>query len=213
MTPNSTPNTRKNPRRKLPTASTPQPEPQQLRAVIDTARDPVDVYYVQGRGRPSQEARIEYKEFAEKVHAAMLKKRMNISDLAREIWGSVVDYRGFTVAKNRDRAGFYLAGKSYPNEANLKLLAKALDLNVDELRVEKPSIGVQRTRTSDRDVQLTILASDPSKALLQISLLTPTDGAVQVVALINDILNKTPGGRQSMRTETVMSMLPPTVAA
>jgi hypothetical protein len=204
-----TPNTPRNPRRKLPTAPETKPDAQtQLRAVFDTAKEIGDLYYP----RKPQEIRIEYKEFAEKVHAAMLKKRMNISDLARAIWGSVTDYRGFTVAKNRDRAGFYLAGESYPNEENLRKLAKALDLNVDELRVEKPSIGVQRTRTSDRDVQLTILASDPSKALLQISLLMPTDGAVQVVALINEILNKTSGGR-SMRADTVVSMMPPTVAA
>lgn len=211
MTPNSTPNTRKNPRRKLPTAPTPQPEPQQLRAIIDTSRDPVDVYYVQGRGRPSQETRIEYKEFAEKVHAAMLKKRMNISDLAREIWGSVVDYRGFTVAKNRDRAGFYLAGKSYPTEENLRKLAKALDLTVDELRIEKPSIGVQRSKTGQGDVQMTILASDPSKALLQLSLLLPTGGAVEVVQRINEILNR--AGGQTRQADTVFSPHPPTVAA
>jgi len=145
------------------------------------------------------------KIFGEKIHAAMLRKQMNVSDLARAIWGTVTDYRGFVVAKNRDRAGFYVQGKSYPNEENLKKLAHALDLDVEELRVEKPAFIVHK-KAENPNMKLTVMASEPNKALLEINLLLPTKGALEVLELVNRFIGR------NLAAETVVGVTPPTIS-
>ena len=56
-----------------------------------------------------------HKEFAAWLAAQMAARGLNHSDLARAIWGTVPDTRGYDVARNRDRIGAYLRGNSYPN--------------------------------------------------------------------------------------------------
>jgi hypothetical protein len=55
-----------------------------------------------------------HKAFAVWLAAQMAARGFNRSDLARLIWGTVPDTRGYDVAKNRDRIGAYLRGNSYP---------------------------------------------------------------------------------------------------
>lgn len=62
---------------------------------------------------------------------------MNASEVARRVWGTTVDSRGRTVARNRDRIGHYLAGTSYPEPDNLEALAKAVDVSVEALSIER----------------------------------------------------------------------------
>ena len=52
-----------------------------------------------------------HKEFAEWLAAQMAARGFNRSDVARAIWGTVPDTRGYDVAKNRDRIGAYLQGQ------------------------------------------------------------------------------------------------------
>jgi transcriptional regulator with XRE-family HTH domain len=56
----------------------------------------------------------------------MAREGLNASQLARRVWGTVQDKRGYAVARNRDRIGHYLRGTSYPDPANLIRLAAAL---------------------------------------------------------------------------------------
>lgn len=136
---------------------------------------------------PSADEDRDLKAFSEILLKAMLEKKLNISDVARKMFGTVKDYRGFTVAKNRDRVGLYLHGKSYPNAENLKKLAEALDLRVEDLQAQKPSIGITRQKMSEKtDLQISILAAQPDRAALQMSgaIILPTEGAIEVAALI-----------------------------
>jgi transcriptional regulator with XRE-family HTH domain len=74
-----------------------------------------------------------YQAFADALRAAMAHKGMNASDVAREVWGSTTDKRGYSVGRNRDRIGHYLRGTSYPEPANLAAIAKALDVPLEDL--------------------------------------------------------------------------------
>ena len=56
-----------------------------------------------------------HSEFAAWLSAKMAEHGLNHSDLARQIWGTITDTRGYQVARNRDRIGNYLAGTSYPS--------------------------------------------------------------------------------------------------
>jgi transcriptional regulator with XRE-family HTH domain len=71
----------------------------------------------------------------------MKKLGMSSSELARQVWGTTTDKRGYTVARNRDRIGHYLAGTSYPEAENLAKLAAALGVPVETLAIER-SAGV-----------------------------------------------------------------------
>jgi transcriptional regulator with XRE-family HTH domain len=81
----------------------------------------------------------ELQHFAARLRQAMDAKKMNGSQLARQIWGTNTDKRGYQVAKNRDRIKHYLDGNSYPEPENLQKLADAVGIPVDELRGEPPN--------------------------------------------------------------------------
>jgi len=83
--------------------------------------------------------RPEYKPFADALRVAMARSQKTASDLAREIWGSTTDKRGYSVGRNRDRIGHYLNGTSYPEPDNLEKLARALGIPVSELTIERPA--------------------------------------------------------------------------
>lgn len=87
-------------------------------------------------------ARPEYRPFAEALRAALRRKGMSASDVAREIWGSTTDRRGYSVAKNRDRIGLYLNATAYPDEESLKELARVLDVTMEELTVKQVRTAV-----------------------------------------------------------------------
>jgi len=63
------------------------------------------------------------------------------SDLARAVWGTVADQRGFQVARNRDRIGCYRRGTSYPSRATMPKVCAALSIDpatiVDASKVAK----------------------------------------------------------------------------
>jgi len=84
--------------------------------------------------------------FARKLRAAMHDKRMSASDLARAIWGTSPDPRGYQVAKNRDRIGTYLAGTGFPSKETMPKLAAALGLSINELPVPRRSLAPREFR-------------------------------------------------------------------
>jgi transcriptional regulator with XRE-family HTH domain len=55
------------------------------------------------------------------------------SELARRVWGSVEDARGYSVAKHRDRISIYEHGSATPRRESLDAIAKALGVTVSEL--------------------------------------------------------------------------------
>jgi transcriptional regulator with XRE-family HTH domain len=64
--------------------------------------------------------------FAAALKAAMARQGLTASQLARLVWGTIKDKRGYDVSRGRDRIGHYLRGTSYPDPANLIRLAAAL---------------------------------------------------------------------------------------
>jgi hypothetical protein len=81
-----------------------------------------------------------HKEFAVWLAAQMAARGFNHSDLARAIWGTIKDTRGYDVARNRDRIGAYLSGNSYPELDTVYALAEAFSVFPDDIpRSGRPS--------------------------------------------------------------------------
>lgn len=75
----------------------------------------------------------------------MAARGFNRSDVARAIWGTVPDNRGYDVARNRDRIGAYLRGSSYPSLDTKYELAKVFDVGwIDDI----PGPGKHSRRVS-----------------------------------------------------------------
>jgi transcriptional regulator with XRE-family HTH domain len=121
------------------------------------------------RDKPPYTGRPEYRAFAETLYAAMEAAGMTKSELAAQIWGRTKDARGYDVAKGRDRVGHYLNGTSYPEPANLELIAKALAIPGESLTVERPTGSpAPRTRSASTTLQLLTVADQPDKMRLQV---------------------------------------------
>jgi len=120
----------------------------------------------------------------------MLKHGLSASEVARQIWGPTTDKRGYTVAKNRDRIGHYLAGASYPEPDNLIELAKAVGLDVQDLAIDKPVFvsgggGSYRGRQPG-DIQMTVLADQPNKARLVFDRVLDFETAMRLLQMIKE---------------------------
>jgi transcriptional regulator with XRE-family HTH domain len=129
--------------------------------------------------------------FARRLFELMAERGLSQSDLARKIWGETKDTKGYPVARNRDRIGNYLRGRSYPEQANLKLLAEALEVSVEDIipGANLPPVdqqGLKSTRTPDVTVEtLPSKAGEPAQALLTVRKVLPMSVVVQVLGLIH----------------------------
>lgn len=72
-------------------------------------------------------------EFARWLKERMAAAGLNNSDLARQVWGTTKDSRGYHVARNRDRIGHYLVGTSYPNLDTRYKLSEVLGVFPDDI--------------------------------------------------------------------------------
>lgn len=117
--------------------------------------------------------------FAKQLHELMVAKGVSASDVARAIWGTVTDNRGFLVARNRDRISNYLAGKSLPTPENLRKLAVFFAVRPEELA---PEVLVSRAAEADPEVQMTVVSG--GMALLKINRLVSAAVAAKVIALV-----------------------------
>jgi len=142
------------------------------------------------RQNPSpQIPRPEYVPFAEALRTAMLKQGLSASEVARRVWGSTKDTRGYDVARNRDRIGHYLNGTSYPEPENLQLLADALGLVVEDLAIDRPIPIVGTTGASRRqpaDVHFTMLADQPDKARMQFDRVISFETGLRILQMLKE---------------------------
>jgi len=139
-------------------------------------------------GPPS---RPEYARFASALRAAMLEQKLSASEVARRVWGTTTDTRGYTVASNRDRIGHYLAGASYPEPENLAKLAEALNLPIEDLAVDKPVFvagggASYRGGRQPGDIQMTVLADQPNKARLVFDRVLDFETAMRLLQMIKE---------------------------
>jgi transcriptional regulator with XRE-family HTH domain len=100
-----------------------------------------------------------YQHFAERLADAMRRSNVSASEVARRVWGTTKDRRGYDVARNRDRIGHYLSGKSYPEPENLAKLAEALGVTVEDIAMpegDNPGPRAPRGTTHHGRPQLTM---------------------------------------------------------
>jgi transcriptional regulator with XRE-family HTH domain len=123
--------------------------------------------------------------FADLLRQLMLEKRITASDLARAIWGTTKDYRGYDVARGRDRIGHYLAGNSFPEKENLTKIAKALGTNYERLAKTQPAPTVRQAR-DPKDPLLTIYSTGPNagKAHLVVKVDLSLKAAMAIIEMI-----------------------------
>lgn len=139
-------------------------------------------------------------DFAAKLRELMARRRLNASDLARQVWGEIKDQRGYMVARNRDRIGHYLSGVSFPEEANLRKLADVLGVSYEDLIMTKPVTGpVSRAllpgqnNNRNADTSLLILNNEPGWAVLSFRQKLPLAVALKIIELIKDVRDETAG--------------------
>lgn len=126
-------------------------------------------------------ARLEIEQFARRLHKLMAQNNMSQSDLARAVWGTTEDNRGYTVARGRERISQYIRGKSLPDPKNLAAIARALHVTPEELA---PDIAAASVATDNPEVGMTAIAGHPDKVLLQVNKLVPFGIAAQVINLL-----------------------------
>lgn len=115
---------------------------------------------------------------------------MSQSDVARAVWGTTTDKRGYTVARNRDRVSAYEAGKAFPEADNLMKLADLFGVDVKELAPEHVASGAAGARAKPA-VNLTVVDASQGLAHLTVDVVVSFELAAQVVRLLSE------GGAQS----------------
>jgi transcriptional regulator with XRE-family HTH domain len=140
--------------------------------------------YATGGGKTDMRA--EYKPFADALRATMTRQGLNASEVARRIWGTTKDKRGYDVARNRDRIGAYLAGTSYPEPENLEKLAAALNIPVEELAIERENPGPAKPRPPASDLQVNQIPGEPGKMHLRVDRPLSWRLVMQIVKMIKD---------------------------
>jgi hypothetical protein len=123
----------------------------------------------------------------------MTQKGVTASDVAREVWGSATDRRGYSVGRNRDRIGHYLAGTSYPEPENLERLAKALDVAVVDLMIERPAGNpTPRARPAPSSHSITEVVGRPGALRLQLDKQIADDweAVAKIMQLIQELERK-----------------------
>jgi len=151
--------------------------------------------------------RPEYKDFAKKLRDAMHARQLSASDVARAIWGTVPDPRGYPVAKNRDRIGAYLAGTGYPSKETLPKLCEAVGLSVDELPVAVRSSGARELASAAADVSFNLLIDHPGLCSLYIRTNVSIELGLKIVELVQMEREGRAEGRSSALEYTLESMV------
>ncbi len=133
--------------------------------------------------RASPIQRVGLPKFSTKLYEARLAKGLSMSDLARKIWGTVTDTRGYEVPKNKDRISRWENGDQVPEPHNLRLLAEALDMTVEELAPDLTAAAIDRN--AQPAVQMTMVQGQPGKVHLVVNTLTSLAVASQIIALLS----------------------------
>lgn len=124
----------------------------------------------------------------------MLERRISASDLARGVWGTMTDPRGYEVARNRDRIGHYLSGKSYPAMENLKKIAKVLGVDVEVLEKFQPAPVVREAAAAAQgpnDIVVVFYTDGPNVGAGSLSL-SKMMLSVKTITLIMEWIGKDP---------------------
>jgi transcriptional regulator with XRE-family HTH domain len=100
---------------------------------------------------------LQTREFSRNLYGAMRAKNLRASDLARLVWGAHPNGS----ARNRDRISVYLNGKALPERENLEAIARALDVEPNELLPSSKPIG------DEPEIQIVLIPHDPTHAVFK----------------------------------------------
>lgn len=121
--------------------------------------------------------------FKTRLYQLRTEKGMSMSDLARAIWGTVTDGRGYSVPKNKDRISRWEKGEQVPEPQNLALLADALGVTVEELA---PDLTAKKMASDDTPaISMTMVQGHADRVHLVVNTLTSLDVASRVIALLS----------------------------
>lgn len=106
--------------------------------------------------------------FPDRLQRFMDDKNLTRADIARSIWGTFHDERGYEVAKNRQVIGRYLQGKAYPSAATRRKLTSAIGVRYSDLfpnddPTNEPGSGITMTQVSQKESKLDISVIVPHK--------------------------------------------------
>ena len=132
----------------------------------------------------------------------MKRQGMSASDLARQVWGSTTDKRGYSVARNRDRVSHYLAGTSFPEPQNLEAIARILDVPPEELAAHAPAgrpsmtaalaegvtMGPRFPRPTPNTLNMATVAGRPGMIRLQVDQVIPWKVAGEIYERLNELM-------------------------
>jgi len=128
--------------------------------------------------------------FGQRVKRLRMERGMESpSDLARMIWGTRTDGRGFEVANNRDTIWRYENDKSAPSRKNLALLSQALGVPENELYPE----GAKSVRMIDV-LECRIIDRTQQKYRLVVDLELDGSTADKVFGELREWLRENPNG-------------------
>jgi transcriptional regulator with XRE-family HTH domain len=100
---------------------------------------------------------LQARQFARKLYSAMRAKDLRASDLARLVWGEHPDGS----ARNRDRISVYINGKALPERENLEAIARALDVDPEELLPSAKPLG------GEPELQIVLVPHDSAHAVFK----------------------------------------------
>lgn len=123
-------------------------------------------------------------EFAKRLRQLMEQRELTQSDLAAKIWDRYVNTEGKHVARGRDRISVWIRGKSFPDNANLEKLAKALHVKVSDLA---PTTLVKAAHHGVADWSVTRPhGADDGRVFIQLALFVSAEAAHKIQGVLLD---------------------------
>ena len=131
--------------------------------------------------------KLRMQDFARRLHDIRIARGMSQSDLARAVWGEKPDKGGRMVARNRDRVSQYEKGNSWPEPANLKKLADALNVTLKDLA---PDITAATVDKEHPLLRMNTVSGHEKFTHLEVNVLLPLGVALQVASLVEKALEE-----------------------
>lgn len=118
-----------------------------------------------------------------KLHRALLERNWSQSDFCRKLWPgeTIIDSRGYTAPKGRDRVSAWLADKNTPQPQQLQRIAEVLGMPAEELAPGGLSSVNERETPA---LQISVLTGAPDRCMVRVNKLLPLSVALEIARLV-----------------------------
>ena len=120
-----------------------------------------------------------YGTFNERLRQVRENNGLSQSELARAVWGTTTDTRGYTVAKNRDRVSAYEGNRAKPSAKNLTALADVL--KIDEADLAPDIVSGRAFSEPTPAIELRVVGDG---TFIKVNAKVSAEVALEVVALL-----------------------------